>query len=301
MHAVRVPDEAAGGRLDRFLASLDEVGSRAAAERLIEAGEVTVDGSTRPKSHKLVAGQSVAFPPPQAQRSQLEPQQLDLDVPYRDEHLLVVNKPAGLLVHPVPGYSGPTLVHGLLHEIDAGGPRPGIVHRLDRDTSGLLVVARDDRTLARLQSLLRRRRIHRGYTALVRGRPASRRGTIEAPIGRDRRDPTRVSLDSDVARPAVTHFTIAELLPRHTLLDVELETGRTHQIRVHLAAIDCPVAGDPVYGHGPELGIDRQFLHAARLQFPHPWSGEPVDVASPLPDDLAAALGEARGDAEPIV
>jgi 23S rRNA pseudouridine1911/1915/1917 synthase len=295
MHSVTVPDDAAGGRLDRFLASLEEVGSRAAAERLIETGAVTVDGRARPKSHKLAAGQTVAFPAPEPVMSELVPQEMDLPVLYRDDHLLVVDKPAGLLVHPVPGYRGPTLVHGLLHEIGGEGLRPGIVHRLDRDTSGLLVVARDDRTLARLQSLLRRRRIHRSYTALVRGRPASRRGTIEAPIGRDRRDPTRVSLDSDVAKPAVTHFTIAELCEGRTLLHVELETGRTHQIRVHLAAIGCPVVGDRVYGHGPELGLERQFLHAARLRFPHPWSGEEVDVASPLPPDLAAALELARG------
>jgi 23S rRNA pseudouridine1911/1915/1917 synthase len=214
---------------------------------------------------------------------------------YRDDHLLVVEKPAGLLVHPVPGFNGPTLVHGLLHEVGGDGIRPGIVHRLDRDTSGLLVVARADRTLARLQSLLRRRRISRSYAALVRGRPASRRGPIEAPIGRDRRDPTRVSLDSDVARPAVTHFSIAELLAHHTLLDVELETGRTHQIRVHLAAIGLPVVGDPVYGHGPELGLERQFLHAARLRFPHPQTGEEIDVSSPLPADLEQALATARG------
>ena len=159
-----------------------------------------MDGQSRPKSHKLAAGQTVAFPAPEPVMSELVPQEMDLPVLYRDDHLLVVDKPAGLLVHPVPGYSGPTLVHGLLHEIGGEGLRPGIVHRLDRDTSGLLVVARDDRTLARLQSLLRRRRIHRSYSALVRGRPASRRGTIEAPIGRDRRDPTRVSLDSDVAK-----------------------------------------------------------------------------------------------------
>jgi len=297
MHSLTVPDDAAGGRLDRFLASLEEVGSRAAAERLIETGAVTVDGQARPKSHKLAAGQTVAFPAPDLVMSELVPQEMDLPVLYRDDHLLVVDKPAELLVHPVPGYSGPTLVHGLLHEIGGEGVRPGIVHRLDRDTSGLLVVARDDRTLARLQSLLRRRRIHRSYSALVRGRPASRRGTIEAPIGRDRRDPTRVSLDSDVAKPAVTHFTIVELCEGRTLLDVELETGRTHQIRVHLAAIGCPVVGDRVYGHGPELGLERQFLHAARLRFPHPWSGEEVDVASPLPPDLAAALELARGGA----
>ena len=256
-----------------------------------------MDGQSRPKSYKLAAGQTVAFPAPEPVMSELVPQAMDLPVLYRDDHLLVVDKPAGLLVHPVPGYSGPTLVHGLLHEIGGEGLRPGIVHRLDRDTSGLLVVARDDRTLARLQSLLRRRRIHRSYSALVRGRPASRRGTIEAPIGRDRRDPTRISLDSDVAKPAVTHFTIAELCEGRTLLDVELETGRTHQIRVHLAAIGCPVVGDRVYGHGPELGLERQFLHAARLRFPHPWTGEEIDVASPLPPDLAAALELARGGA----
>jgi 23S rRNA pseudouridine1911/1915/1917 synthase len=295
MHELRVPEEAAGSRLDRFLAALDEVGSRAAAERLIESGAVTVDGTAARKSLRLSEGQRVSFPEPEPATTALEPVDLDIPVLYRDDHLLVVDKPAGLLVHPVPGFNGPTLVHGLLHEVGRDGIRPGIVHRLDRDTSGLLVVARDDRTLARLQSLLRRRRISRSYAALVRGRPASRRGTIEAPIGRDRRDPTRVSLDSDVARPAVTHFSIAELLAHHTLLDVELETGRTHQIRVHLAAIGLPVVGDPVYGHGPELGLERQFLHAARLRFPHPQTGEEIDVSSPLPADLEQALATARG------
>jgi 23S rRNA pseudouridine1911/1915/1917 synthase len=295
MHELRVPEEAAGSRLDRFLAALDEVGSRAAAERLIESGAVTVDGTAARKSLRLSEGQWVSFPEPEPATTALEPVDLDIPVLYRDDHLLVVDKPAGLLVHPVPGFNGPTLVHGLLHEVGGDGIRPGIVHRLDRDTSGLLVVARDDRTLARLQSLLRRRRISRSYAALVRGRPASRRGTIEAPIGRDRRDPTRVSLDSDVARPAVTHFSIAELLAHHTLLDVELETGRTHQIRVHLAAIGLPVVGDPVYGHGPELGLERQFLHAARLRFPHPQTGEEIDVSSPLPADLEQALATARG------
>jgi 23S rRNA pseudouridine1911/1915/1917 synthase len=295
MHELRVPEEAAGSRLDRFLAALDEVGSRAAAERLIESGAVTVDGTAARKSLRLSEGQRVSFPEPEPATTALEPVDLDIPVLYRDDHLLVVDKPAGLLVHPVPGFNGPTLVHGLLHEVGGDGIRPGIVHRLDRDTSGLLVVARDDRTLARLQSLLRRRRVSRAYAALVRGRPASRRGTIEAPIGRDRRDPTRVSLDSDVARPAVTHFSIAELLAHHTLLDVELETGRTHQIRVHLAAIGLPVVGDPVYGHGPELGLERQFLHAARLRFPHPQTGEEIDVSSPLPADLEQALATARG------
>jgi 23S rRNA pseudouridine1911/1915/1917 synthase len=201
-----------------------------------------------------------------------------------------------MLTHPAPGARGASVV-GALAGMLGGGPeaRPGIVHRLDRDTSGLLVVARDERTLARLQALLRRRRIERTYLALVRGRPPSRTGRIEAPIGRDRRDPTRVSLDSDVPRDAVTHFELVEALPAHSLLLVRLETGRTHQIRVHLQAIGHPVAGDHVYGHGPELGLERQFLHAAELRFPHPWTGEPVAATSPLPPDLAAALDRARG------
>jgi 23S rRNA pseudouridine1911/1915/1917 synthase len=294
MPVATVPAEAAGQRLDGFLAAREEIGSRARAERMIEGGGVLVDGEPRPKSFRLVAGAEIRYPEPEQTRTQLQPVDLDLAVLHRDEHLLVVDKPAGLLVHPVPGYRGPTLVQGLLQEVGGEGIRPGIVHRLDRDTSGLLVVARDDRTLARLQSALRRRKIHRSYVALVRGRPPSRRGTIEAPIGRDRRDPTRVSLDSDVSRPAVTHFAIAEALSGRTLLDVELETGRTHQIRVHLAAVGHPVVGDPVYGHGPELGLDRQFLHAARLRFTHPWSEQEVDVRSPLPADLASALDLAR-------
>jgi 23S rRNA pseudouridine1911/1915/1917 synthase len=294
MPVATVPAEAAGQRLDGFLAAREEIGSRARAERMIEGGGVLVDGEPRPKSFRLAAGAEIHYPEPEQTQTQLEPVDLDLTVLHRDEHLLVVDKPAGLLVHPVPGYRGPTLVQGLLQEVGGDGIRPGIVHRLDRDTSGLLVVARDDRTLARLQSALRRRKIHRSYVALVRGRPPSRRGTIEAPIGRDRRDPTRVSLDSDVTRPAVTHFAIAEALSGRTLLDIELETGRTHQIRVHLAAVGHPVVGDPVYGHGPELGLDRQFLHAARLRFTHPWSEQEMDVRSPLPADLASALDLAR-------
>jgi len=295
MPQVAVPADAAGQRLDGFLAAREEVGSRARAERLIESGGVLVDGERRPKSFRLAAGAEISYPAPEQTRTALEPIDLEVPVLHRDEHLLVVDKPAGLLVHPVPGYRGPTLVQALLNELDGEGIRPGIVHRLDRDTSGLLMVARDDRTLARLQAALKRRRIHRSYVALVRGRPPSRRGTIEAPIGRDRRDPTRVSLDSDVARPAVTHFAIAEVLAGRTLLDVELDTGRTHQIRVHLAAVGHAVVGDPVYGHGRELGLERQFLHAARLRFTHPWSEQEVDVRSPLPADLAQALDLARG------
>jgi 23S rRNA pseudouridine1911/1915/1917 synthase len=216
---------------------------------------------------------------------------LDLRIAYEDEHVLVVDKPAGLVVHPGAGQADATLVHALLGRT-AGGverQRPGIVHRLDRDTSGLLVVARTEESYRRLQSLVRRRRLEREYLALVRGRPRSRAGRIEAPIGRDRSEPTRHSLETDTPRDAVTHFDVVELLADHALLRVRLETGRTHQIRVHLAAIDLPVVGDPVYGV-PGLGLERQFLHAARLAFPHPITADPVETESPLPDDLTAAL-----------
>jgi 23S rRNA pseudouridine1911/1915/1917 synthase len=163
------------------------------------------------------------------------------------------------------------------------------VHRLDRDTSGLLVVARSDESYERLQQLVRDREVERGYVALVRGRPRSWRGRIDAPIGRDRDDPTRRSLDTDTPREAVTHFEVAELLGGHALLDVRLETGRTHQIRVHLAAIDLPVVGDRVYGV-PEPALGRQFLHANRLAFTHPLTDERIEVESQLPDDLAQYL-----------
>ncbi len=292
---LRVPSEAAGERLDRFLAGLAEVGSRAAAERVL--GSVLVDGRTRPKSHRLEGGEELEFEPPAVPRSALEPERMELRIAYEDEHLLVVDKPAGLVVHPAPGHATGTLVHGLLAlEVEGGEEpeRPGIVHRLDRDTSGLLVVARSQEAHRRLQELVRERAVEREYLALVHGRPRSRAGRIEAPIGRDRHDPTRHSLDTDTPREAVTHFEVAELLPEHTLLRVTLETGRTHQIRVHLAAIDLPVSGDAVYGRPGDLGLERQFLHAARLAFPHPVTGERIETTSPLPDDLQAALGRAR-------
>ena len=292
----RVPESAAGERLDRFLASLPDVGSRGVAERLLEAGGVLVDGRALGKSHRLTGGEEVEFEPPERGTAELAPEPMDLSIAYEDEHLVVVDKPAGLVVHPAPGHDTGTLVHGLLaHEISGGdAERPGIVHRLDRDTSGLMVVARTEEAYRRLERLVRRRALERGYLALVVGRPRSRRGRIEAPIGPDRRDPMRRSLDTDTPREAVTHFELLELLPRHALLEIRLETGRTHQIRVHLAAVGLPVAGDRVYGRPAELGLERQFLHAARLAFPHPFKEERIDVESELPPDLTAALGRAQ-------
>jgi 23S rRNA pseudouridine1911/1915/1917 synthase len=290
----RVPESGAGERLDRFLASLPEVGSRGLAERVLANG-VLVDGQERAKSHRLAGGEELEFQPPEAPAPSLAPEEMDLQIAYEDEHLVVVDKPAGLVVHPAPGHTSGTLVHGLLAHDVAGGDddRPGIVHRLDRDTSGLMVVARSEEAHERLQELVRKRELERHYRALVVGRPRSRTGRIEAPIGRDRRDPMRHSLDTDSPRDAVTHFEVVELFPRHTLLDVKLETGRTHQIRVHLNAIGLPVAGDPVYGRPHELGLERQFLHASRLAFTHPFTGERVVVESPLPEDLQDALRNA--------
>ena len=244
----------------------------------------------RAKSHRLEGGEEVEVEPPEIEVPELEPEDVPFRVAFEDEHLLVVDKPAGVVVHPGAGHASGTLVHGLAGR-SAGGEedRPGIVHRLDRDTSGLLVVARSDEAHQRLQELIGKRQVERRYVALVRGRPRSWRGTIDAPIGRDRDDPTRHSLDTDTPREAVTHFEVVELLGGHALLDVRLETGRTHQIRVHLAAIDLPVVGDPVYGV-PEPGLRRQFLHANRLAFTHPFTAERVEVESDLPDDLAGYL-----------
>ncbi len=216
---------------------------------------------------------------------------------YDDEHLLVVDKPAGLVVHPSPGHPTGTLVQGLLARGIAGGEvpgRPGIVHRLDRDTSGLLVVTRSKEAHRGMQQLMRSRKLQRIYTALVRGTPRSRSGRIEAPMGRDRNDPTHHSLDTATPREAVTHFEVGELLPAHALLRVRLETGRTHQIRVHLEAIGLPISGDPVYGVAGDLGLSRQFLHASRLAFTHPVTGAAIEASSPLPRDLESALEKAR-------
>jgi 23S rRNA pseudouridine1911/1915/1917 synthase len=289
---IQVPPEAAGARLDRFVASLPAVGTRAEAERLLVAGAVRVDGELRLKSHRLQGGEVLEVEVPDQGDRSLEAEERELKIAYEDEHLLVVDKPAGLVVHPSAGHGQGTLVNALLERGIAGGDvpeRPGIVHRLDRDTSGLLVVARSQEAYERLQELIRDRRLDRRYLALVRGRPRSRTGRIEAPIGRDRHDPIRHSLDTETPRDAITHFEVLELLPAHALLSVRLETGRTHQIRVHLQAIELPVVGDPVYGV-PDPELRRQFLHASRLSFPHPLTGEAVDVESPLPEELQAAL-----------
>jgi 23S rRNA pseudouridine1911/1915/1917 synthase len=217
-------------------------------------------------------------------------------IAFQDEHLLVVDKGPGVVVHPARGHRENTLAQ-MLAPLLAGGEaeRAGIVHRLDRDTSGLMVVARSDAVLKALQKALSERRIERQYLALVEGRPPARTGTIEAPIGRDERVRTRMAVGGARAREARTHFTLERALKDTTLLRLRLESGRTHQIRVHLQAIGHPVCGDPEYGTAGLLGLQRQFLHSARLAFEHPVTGQRVDVSSPLPADLQDALSRAEG------
>jgi 23S rRNA pseudouridine1911/1915/1917 synthase len=215
---------------------------------------------------------------------------------FNDEHLAVIDKPAGLVVHPAPSHSGPTLVSELSELLGGGADpeRPGIVHRLDKGTSGLLVVARDDATHAALQEQVRQRRVERAYLALAEGRLGSRTGTIDAPIGRAARRRHRMAVAGAASREARTHFEAVEPLARDTYLEARLETGRTHQIRAHFAAIGHPLAGDETYGGRRRLGLERQFLHAHRLAFDHPAGGERLEFSSPLPDDLSAALEAAR-------
>jgi 23S rRNA pseudouridine1911/1915/1917 synthase len=286
---LEVPGDREGERLDQFLAGA--LGSRARAQRLIEAGHVTVDGATRPKRHVVQAGERVVV------EEEVDPAPptvgtAPFDLHFEDDHLMVVDKPAGVVVHPARGHRTGTLAQALAGRAGGGDEewRAGIVHRLDRDTSGLLVVAKDDRTHRALKAALASRAIEREYLALVDGRPSARRGTIDAAIGRDRRVRTRISTETDEPREARTHFVLERPLPAASLLRVTLETGRTHQIRVHLAAIGHPVCGDPEYGVAGRYGLERQFLHAVALRFDHPVTGEHLDVSSPLPDDLARAL-----------
>jgi 23S rRNA pseudouridine1911/1915/1917 synthase len=293
------PDEA-GLRLDQFLA--EHLGSRARSARLISAGLVEVDGRAVAKRYAVAGGEHVVVTSeqraPQAAPGSdpADPEPARFSIVFEDDTLIIVDKPAGVVVHPAKGHETGTLAQALADRA-AGGEDPyraGIVHRLDRDTSGLLVVAKSDDAHRKLKDLLQARDLRREYLTLVDGLPPAHSGTIDAPIGRDRRDRVLHSIDTDAPREARTHFELLEPLAHEALLRVSLETGRTHQIRVHMTAIGHPVVGDSAYGGPIRFGLERQFLHAARLAFPHPDSGEAIDVSSPLPGDLATALELAR-------
>lgn len=292
MHgSLTVPAELAGSRADKGLADLLQL-SRTQTQRLLDQGLITVDGSPLLPSTRLEAGKVVQMVEP-TQPTQAPPPVLSLV--HVDADLVVVDKPAGLVVHPGAGRSTGTLVAGLLQafpEIAGVGEenRPGIVHRLDKDTSGLLLVARTQVAYNALTASIRRREVHRRYVALVHGNLSQPRGTIDAPLGRDRNLRFRQSVAAD-GRNAVTHYRVEQSWPGFTLLEVELDTGRTHQIRVHLSAIGHPVVGDKQYGRRPPpVPLNRHFLHAGFLQLPHPLTGADQVFHAPVPSELAAVL-----------
>jgi 23S rRNA pseudouridine1911/1915/1917 synthase len=298
------PGQVAGRRLDEVVAELAGT-SRAQAARWASDGLVEVDGRPRPKSYRLRGGERLAWaPPPAPPDGDPVAEDRPLTVRHEDDHLLVVAKPPGLVVHPGPGHPTGTLVNALLGRpgasLSAGGGdagRPGIVHRLDKDTSGLLLVAKDDATHQALARDLAAHRVERRYLALVQGRLPAETGTVDAPVGRHPRDRKRMAVVPG-GRPAVTHWRVLETFPAVQLTEATLETGRTHQVRVHLASLRHPLAGDRTYGADPtlatRLGLTRPFLHAWRLAFTHPATAARVDLTDPLPPDLQAVLDHLR-------
>ncbi len=308
-HDLTVSPEEAGIRIDRYLTSVLAGHSRSQIQRLIKDGKVTVAGRAVPANRVVRGGDAVGIEIPEPTGAAPEPEDLDLDIVYQDSDLIVVNKPAGMVVHPAAGHAQGTLVNALLHEVDdlsgiGGELRPGIVHRLDRGTSGLMVVAKNDRAHAELARQFHDREVEKEYVALVWGVvQAGRR--IDLPIGRDPADRKKMSARARRARSAATRITAALQIPGVTLIHVAIATGRTHQIRVHLSEIGHPIVGDAVYGGlrrrvpgdlRPVLGLDRPFLHAGRLVFHHPSDGRKMEFEAPLPPDLQTVLDEILPD-----
>jgi 23S rRNA pseudouridine1911/1915/1917 synthase len=306
--SVEVPEGAAGSRADRFMADASGL-SRSYVQRLISEGRLTADGRALRARDPVRPGTTLELDVPEVRAPELLPEQIPLDIVYEDDDVLVVNKPAGLVTHPAPGHPSGTLVNALLALDDgkgnlataSGDQRPGIVHRLDRDTSGLLVVARNDAAQVSLQAQLKARRVNKTYLALVAGVVAAQLGRIEKPIGRDPKHRQRMAVVGD-GKPSTTGYRARERFDEWTLLDIDLITGRTHQIRVHLASIGHAVAGDNVYAggnvrRGPD-GLERLFLHAWKLEFLSPGSGRLVRAEAPLPEELETVLGRLRADDE---
>ena len=289
-----------GERADAALARLSGTLTRSAAQRLLEAGQVTSRGRVLKKNDRLEAGDQLEVELPAPQPLALTAEDIPLDIVYEDGDLIVLNKPKGLVVHPAAGHWSGTLVNALLHHCrDSlsginGALRPGIVHRIDKDTSGLLVVAKNDFAHQNLAAQLQDHSLAREYVCLVTGGMRADSGTVDAPIGRHPTDRKRMAVVAD-GRPAVTHWQVLERFSGYTLLECRLETGRTHQIRVHMAHIGHPIVGDLVYGRKkPELGQDTQCLHARAITFRHPRSGETVTLTCPLPPYLEALLRRLR-------
>jgi 23S rRNA pseudouridine1911/1915/1917 synthase len=298
-----VPDGLDGMRLDQAIARMFGL-SRTGAADLIDAGDVVVDGTARAKSDRLRAGSwlEVALPAPPAPPEVTPEAVAGLSIVYSDDEIVVVDKPVGVAAHPSPGWTGPTVIAGVAalgHRVSTSGAaeRQGVVHRLDVGTTGLMVVAKSERAYSALKRSFRDREVDKRYHAVVQGHPDPLRGTIDAPIDRHPTHDYRWAVVSG-GRPSVTHYDTLEAFPAATLLDVRLETGRTHQIRVHFAALRHPCVGDLTYGADPtlaaRLGLQRQWLHARGLGFPHPATGRYVEFESPYPEDLAHALDVLR-------
>ena len=300
-----VEPETAGQRIDRFLSGEDTGLSRSALQALVADGHVLCNGKLVAKSLKLKAGDTILLEIPDAKPIEAVPQDIPLDIVYEDEHLLVVNKPKGMVVHPAPGNPDGTLVNALLWHCKGslsgigGEIRPGIVHRIDKDTSGLLVAAKNDFAHLALSAQLAAHTMARTYAAVVCGNLREAAGTVDAPIGRHPTDRKRMAVTQKNARRAVTHWSVIARYNGYTHIRCELETGRTHQIRVHMAHIGHPLLGDLVYGHKrPEKGLSGQCLHARALRFIHPRTGKLVTFTCPLPDyfqDVLARLGPPVG------
>lgn len=291
------PDHA-GARLDRLVVDHLADTSRSFVQRLIDAGEVLVNGETKRPSYKVAEGDDIeVHVPPPDEPAEISPADILIPIAYEDDDIIVFDKPAGLVVHPAPGHRDSTLVNAFRwlrpENIQPGTERPGIVHRLDKDTSGLIVVAKNERSRLHLLRVWQKREVRKEYTALVAGSPNEDAAKIDAPIGRDPNNRKRMAV-VQAGRPAVSYFNVVERLPGFTLLNVEIVTGRTHQIRVHCAFIGHPVAGDRTYGgYRQNIPLERQFLHARRLRFKLP-DGRPIDLTSPLPDDLQHVLDVLR-------
>ena len=296
--------EQAGQRLDAFLAQALPELTRSAAQRLIAEGLVTVDGKAPAKSLKLSGGETVAVTVPEPEEAQALPEDIPLDVVYEDDDVIVVNKPVGMVVHPAPGHSGGTLVNALLHHCGdslsgiGGELRPGIVHRIDRDTSGLIIAAKNDFAHQALSAQLQDHSLCRTYEAVVVGNLREDSGTVDAPIGRCPSDRKKMAVVRQGGRNAVTHWQVLERFPGYTYVRCRLETGRTHQIRVHMAYIGHPLYGDTVYGAKKAApGMTGQCLHAVGLTFRHPRTGETVELSCPLNEEFTAFLRKLRGGA----
>lgn len=294
--------EAAGQRLDAFLAAALPELSRSTAQRLIAEGQVAVDGKIPAKSLKLAGGETVSVSLPEPEEAQALPEDIPLDVVYEDADVIVVNKPVGMVVHPAPGHSGGTLVNALLHHCGdslsgiGGELRPGIVHRIDRDTSGLIIAAKNDFAHQALSAQLQDHSLCRTYEAVVVGNLREDSGTVDAPIGRCPSDRKKMAVVRQGGRNAVTHWQVLERFPGYTYVRCRLETGRTHQIRVHMAYIGHPLYGDTVYGaKKPAPGMTGQCLHAVGLTFRHPRTGEMVELSCPLNEEFTAFLRKLRG------